>query len=269
MYSLQETSRKDALERLNSGVKDAHQVAGNMLEITRAIGELNIRTAKASADALSRVARQMLAAANPVEFFTLAASAWRPDIGTCRDYAEQLTAITSKLITPVAAEQAAAPAASEVPEEAVAAAVLEQPEPTPAPAGLVADPLAAESLVLEEKSGMPAISLPAEEPKPAPEAAHEATSASPEGSVVLPDEVPVPEEQLEKPMVAAIKQATTSSAKTPKKLASSPAVLASSVAADKGQDAGKVQYKTSLPGKSAAGRDSHNIPHNNGKAKKS
>lgn len=279
MYPLQDTFRKDALARLNSRVKGAHQVAGNMLEMTREIGELNLRTTKASADALSRVARQMLEAANPVEFFTLAASAWRPDLGGLRAYAQELSAITSKLITPVAAGQAvleaASAAAPAVPEEALAAAVLEQPEPAAAPAGLVADPLAAGSLVLDEKAGMPAISLPADEPKPAPEAAAAAapaipaTPAAPAATPAAKDEAPVPLQELVEPVIAAVTQASTPAEKVPKKPVSSPAVLASSVAAGKGKDAKKVQYKTSLPGKSVPVRDTRNIPQNAAKAKKS
>ena len=51
MYLIQETFRTDALARLNSSMSNAQKIAENMLEMAREIGELNLRTGKAGADA--------------------------------------------------------------------------------------------------------------------------------------------------------------------------------------------------------------------------
>lgn len=101
MYPLQEQFKSDALAQLNSQVLQAGRIAGNLLEIGHQIGVLNVRTGKASAEALAGAVQKLLAANNPVEFIQLAANVMRPAPQVWTDYAEQLRGIAGKMVAPV------------------------------------------------------------------------------------------------------------------------------------------------------------------------
>lgn len=116
MYPLQEQFKSDALAQLNSRVLQAGRIAGNLLEISHDIGVLNVRTGKASAEALAGAVQKLLAANNPVEFFQLAATVMRPDPRVWTDYAEQLRGIAGKMVAPVAESTAAAVAEAASPD---------------------------------------------------------------------------------------------------------------------------------------------------------
>ena len=147
MYPLQEQFKSDALAQLNSRMVQAGRIAGNLLEISHQIGVLNVRTGKASAEALTGAMQKLLAANNPVEFLQLAATVMRPVPQVWTDYAEQLRDIAGKMATPVtqdlaiaASETPAAPVAAPaaldlqgvVPPAAMEAAVQEPPLPVEA-----------------------------------------------------------------------------------------------------------------------------------------
>jgi hypothetical protein len=262
MFLIQETFKKDALARLNSSVMDAHRLADNMLEITREIGSLNLRAGKASADAISSAARKMLQAGNPGEFLAVAASAMRPDFGAVQAYAEQLGDITKRLFTvlpqPVAAQLAAPLAASlkpdadqaEAPVEAVAAAVAAEAVAVadPSPALSLADATVAQSVVLQDAGALPVT------PEPASAAPAETKPTAVEESKAALEIA-----------AAALPPAAPPTPKIAKKAAASPEVLAQSASTGKSRDAKKVQYKNSLPGKTAIHRSA---PANSAKPKK-
>jgi hypothetical protein len=260
MFLIQETFKKDALARLNSSVMDAHRLADNMLEITREIGSLNLRAGKASADAISSAARKMLQAGNPGEFLAVAASAMRPDFGAVQAYAEQLGDITKRLFTvlpqPVAAQLAAPLAASlkpdadqaEAPVEAVAAAVAAEAVADPSPALSLADATVAQSVVLQDAGALPVT------PEPASAAPAETKPTAVEESKAALEIA-----------AAALPPAAPPAPKIAKKAAASPEVLAQSASTGKSRDAKKVQYKNSLPGKTAIHRSA---PANSAKPKK-
>lgn len=140
MYPLQEQFKSDALAQLNSRVLQAGRIAGNLLEISHQIGVLNVRTGKASAEAMTGAVQKLLAANNPVEFLQLAATVMRPVPQVWTDYAVQLRGIAGKMVAPVTqdlAEAAAeAPAALDlqgvVPPAAMEAAAQEPPLPVEA-----------------------------------------------------------------------------------------------------------------------------------------
>lgn len=134
MYPIQEQFKSDALAQLNSRVLEAGRIAGNLLEISHDIGVLNVRTGKASAEALAGAVQKMLTASNPVEFFQHAAAAMRPDMQAWTQYAEQLRGITGKIaapVPPVPAIKAAEPLDLQgvVPPAAMEAALEEPPLP--------------------------------------------------------------------------------------------------------------------------------------------
>src|SRR6476620_9353868 len=101
MYPLQEQFKSDALAQLNSRVLQAGKIAGNLLEISHQIGVLNVRTGKASAEALTGAVQKLLAANNPFEFLQLAATVMQPVPQVWTDYAAQLRGIAGKMVTPV------------------------------------------------------------------------------------------------------------------------------------------------------------------------
>jgi hypothetical protein len=186
MYLLQEQFKSDALAQLNSKVQEAQVIAGNMLEVTRDIGVLNIRTTKASAEALASTAQKLLSARDPVEFFQLAVSAMRPDVQAWTMYAEQLRGIAGKISLPLKASIASAPALPQsavtwpnsspatpaVPQETVPqAAVADEAivaeavvAPPVVPKTVEAEPVIAESAVVESVIAQPVLTQAAQEP---------------------------------------------------------------------------------------------------------
>jgi hypothetical protein len=173
MYSIQEQFKTDALAQLNSKVRDAQLIAGNMLELSREIGVLNVRTTKASAEVLAGAVQKLLGASNPGEFFQLAASVMRPDMQVWTSYTEQLRSIAGKMTAPLAASRAPAegyvhapaaapevsapepeaetPAAFAAPAEETAAAPV-APEPVVEKAVVQPEVVAAPSPVVSEKA---------------------------------------------------------------------------------------------------------------------
>ena len=160
MYSIQEQFKTDALAQLNSKVRDAQQIAGNLLEVSREIGVLNLRTTKASAEVLAGTVKKLMSATNPTEFFQLAASVMRPDMQAWTSYTEQLRSIAGKLTAP----PAAAPAVPDIPAGPDSLAAVE---------GYVHARVAASELALPELEPEAAASAvlaePAEEPPATPE----------------------------------------------------------------------------------------------------
>ena len=178
MYSIQEQFKTEALAQLNSKVRDAQLIAGNILDMSREIGVLNVRTTKASAEMLAGAIQKMLSASNPAEFFQLAAAAMRPDMQVWTSYTEQLRGITDKVTAPVAASLAesegyvhapdAAPVESLAPvEEAAPAAAAAEPvaEAVAAPVAPVAK-LMPEALVVASKEVAAEVAPVVSEPKP-------------------------------------------------------------------------------------------------------
>jgi len=101
MHPLQEQFKSNTLVQLNTQVLQAGRIAGNLLEISHEIGVLNVRTGKASAEALAGAVQKLLAASNPVEFLQLAATVMRPDPQLWGTYADQLRGIAGKMVAPV------------------------------------------------------------------------------------------------------------------------------------------------------------------------
>jgi len=145
MYSLQEQFKSDALAQLNSKVREAQAIAGNILEVSRDIGVLNVRATKASAEALASTAQKMLSASNPVEFFQLAVSAMRPDMQAWTSYAEQLRSIAGKMSAPLAPLKTSVTSAP----FAAAQSTVTWPEPAPATQSAQQEP-AREGEIAEE-----------------------------------------------------------------------------------------------------------------------
>jgi hypothetical protein len=179
MYPLQEQFKSDALAQLNSRMVQAGRIAGNLLEISHQIGMLNVRTGKASAEALTGAVQKLLAANNPVEFLQLAATVMRPAPQVWTDYAAQLRGIAGKMVTPVTQDPAAAPAEAPaapaaldlqgvVPPAAMETAVQE-------PAMPVEARVAAQAKV--EAPAQLAASAAPSRPEAAPEVASEAAQA--------------------------------------------------------------------------------------------
>lgn len=173
MYPLQEQFKSDALAQLNSRMLQAGRIAGNLLDISHQIGVLNVRTGKASAEALTGAVQKLLAANNPVEFLQLAATVMRPVPQVWTEYAEQLRGIAGKMATPVTQE------AGEAGTEAPAATALDLQGVVP-PAGMEAaaqePPLPIEALVpaeaeVEAPAQPPAAAPAASQPEAAPEVA--------------------------------------------------------------------------------------------------
>jgi hypothetical protein len=181
MYPLQEQFKSDALAQLNSRMLQAGRIAGNLLEISHQIGVLNVRTGKASAEALTDAVQKLLGANNPVEFLQLAATVMRPVPQVWTDYAEQLRGIAGKMVTPVTQDLAAA--ATEVPAAPIAASVAPDLQGVVPPAAMEAavqePPMPVETLVPVE----------AEVEAPVQPAAAVASPAQPEAAPEVPKEV--------------------------------------------------------------------------------
>jgi hypothetical protein len=164
MYPLQEQFKIDALAKLNSQVLQAGQIAGNLLEISRQIGVLNVRTSKASAEAMTGAMQKLLAASSPVEFIQLATTVMRPVPQVWTDYAEQLRNIAGKIVAPatqgLTEAVTAAPAAPDTPAPAEAPAPLDLQgvvPPATMEAAVQEPPLPVEALVpAEPEADVPA-----------------------------------------------------------------------------------------------------------------
>lgn len=180
MYPLQEQFKGNALAQLNSRMLQAGRIAGNLLDISHQIGVLNVRTGKASAEALTGAMQKLLAANNPVEFLQLAATVMRPVPQVWTEYAEQLRGIAGKMAIPVT--QDAGEAGTEAPA-ATAALDLQGVVPPAGMEAAVQEPaLPIEALVLVEAEAKakakaeapaqpPATAPAASRPEAAPEAA--------------------------------------------------------------------------------------------------
>jgi hypothetical protein len=238
MYPLQEQFKSDALAQLNSRMVQAGRIAGNLLEISHQIGVLNVRTGKASAEALTGAVQKLLAANNPVEFLQLAATVMRPVPQVWTDYAEQLRGIAGKMVTPVTQDLAAAAA------EAPAAPVAE-------PAALdlqgVVPPAAMEAAVQEPPMPVEALA-PAEArvDAPAQPAAAAAAPSQPEAAPEVPQAVQEVTEAINNVAKSApvISAAATPDAKT---LAKAAVVPKAAVKASRAQ----AMQKNASSGKSA------------------
>jgi len=176
MYPLQEQFKSDALAQLNSRMLQAGRIAGNLLEISHQIGVLNIRTGKASAEAMTGAVQKLLAANNPVEFLQLAATVMRPVPQVWTDYAEQLRGIAGKMVAPVT--QDLAEAATEAPAAPVAAPATLDLQGVVPPAAMEAavqePPLPVEALVpAQAEAQIQAKPAAADTAPPQPEAAPE------------------------------------------------------------------------------------------------
>ena len=172
MYPLQEQFKSDALAQLNAHMLQAGRIAGNLLEVGHQIGVLNVRTGKASAEALTGAVQKLLAATNPVEFIQLAATVMRPVPQVWTNYAEQLRGIAGKMVGPVTHDLARA--ATETPVALSAAPDLQGVTP-PAPMDV-----AVTQAVLPVEAPVPAAAeVDAEaQPRPAAAASPEAEAAS-------------------------------------------------------------------------------------------
>ena len=100
MYSIQEQFKTDALAQMNGRVRDAQRIAENILDLSREIGVLNLRTTRASAERVAGAMQKLLAASNPGEFMQLAASSMQPDMQLWRGYVAQLQGIAGKVNLP-------------------------------------------------------------------------------------------------------------------------------------------------------------------------
>lgn len=96
MYSTQEQFGTDVLAQINNRVEDAQLIAGNVFDLSREIGVLNVRTTRASAEQLVGNVSKLFSASNPGEFFQLAASAMQPNLTLWTSYIEQLRNIAGK-----------------------------------------------------------------------------------------------------------------------------------------------------------------------------
>jgi phasin family protein len=239
MYSFQDTFRKDALARLNSGMLDAQKIAEHMLEMAREIGNLNLRTGKAGADAFSSAARKLLDAGNPAEFLALAASVARPDFSAMHAYAEQLNGIATRHLGALPSFQPLRPQAPAAPDapvsgdvaeamESAAAALNEAPAAAP-PATAPADAALAQSLVLTDTAPVLDVDKAAEKPAAQPEPAKEADAVA-VARAALPAETAPPTVAIAKKTVA------------------SPAVLEAGVSQGKSRESRKPP-KAALPPK--------------------
>lgn len=257
MYSIQETFRNDALAKLNSSILNAQKFAENMLEMAREIGDLNLRTGKAGADAVSSAARKMLGATNPAEFLALAASVARPDLGVMHAYAEQLGGIASRrlvalpvfpplttqaqavsAIAATVAEPVAAPEAPEATQEALAAVAVEASSDLPAATPSIAEP--ADSTLAESVALDGAVVN-----FPAPEAAAASAEAAPAEMPQPPAQAPSPKVADEVLAEAALPaDGASAPARIVKKAAASPTVLKAGVAESKARDARKAPRAT-------------------------
>jgi hypothetical protein len=220
MYLLQEQFKSDALAQLNSKVQEARVIAGNILEVTRDIGVLNIRTTKASAEALANNAQKLLSASNPVEFFQLAVNAMRPDVQAWATYAEQLRGIAGKISVPLKASIASAPAEPQ--------STVTWPKPSPATQAVPQNPvpeapIAAEAIVAEALAPQTAVSQAVEaEPSMAESAVAESLIAEPVLKQAAAEEAAADTKSVTPATPATLAASPTSAAATPAAKDASP-----------------------------------------------
>lgn len=195
MYSNQEQLKTDALAQMTSRVGDAQRIAGNILDLSREIGVLNVRTTKASAEHLAGAVQKLFSAGNPGEFMQLAVSAMQPDMQLWNDYIAQLRRIAGKAGMPPA--MSLAPLSTLLaPVTALAAApVVIWPKP--------------ENIVPETAAAAaPAAETPAVPEEVQPEAAIAPVAATP--SVTAVADVAEPKDDIaEVPQAAAVTPAET------------------------------------------------------------
>jgi hypothetical protein len=170
MYSIQEQFKTDALAQMNGRVLDAQRIAGNILDLSREIGVLNVRTTKASAEHLAGAMQKLLSASNPGEFMQLAASAMQPDMQLWTGYVTQLQGIAGKVSLPASPLLAPittllAPLAAAVPKVTWPTAAATAPEDAVQTAPAVEAPAVPEEAQLEAAiADVPAAPPPAAVP---------------------------------------------------------------------------------------------------------
>jgi hypothetical protein len=182
MYSIQEQFKTDALAQMNDRVRNAQLVAGNILDLSREIGVLNIRTTKASTEQFAGAVRKLLGASNPAEFMQIATSVMQPDMQLWTSYIEQLRSIADKAGAPVKSALAFSASAMLAPQAAPLIAWPKQVAAAPQPAANAAPET--EAPVLPEQAQLEAAIEPA--PEVAPPAAVPYAAAPQESSEETP-----------------------------------------------------------------------------------
>jgi len=178
MYSIQEQYKTDALAQMNGRVRNAQLVADNILDLSREIGVLNIRTTKASAEQFTGAMRKLLCASNPAEFMQIATSVMQPDMQLWTSYIEQLRSIAGKASAPVTTSLTLSASTLLTPQAAPLITWPKSAAPAPQPAVNAAPE--AEAPAIPEQLQLEAASEPAPEvPSPAavPQAAAVAESS--------------------------------------------------------------------------------------------
>jgi hypothetical protein len=164
MYSIQEQFKTDALAQMNDRVRNVQLVAGNILDLSREIGVLNIRTTKASTEQFAGAVRKLLDASNPAEFMQIATSVMQPDMQLWTSYLEQLRSIADKAGAPVKTSLALSASTLLAPQAAPLITWPKPAAPAPQPAANAAP--AAEAPVLPEQAQLEAAIEPAPEVPP-------------------------------------------------------------------------------------------------------
>jgi hypothetical protein len=197
MYSIQEQFKTDALAQMNGRVHDAELIAGNILDLSREIGVLNVRTTKASAEQVAGAVRKLLGASNPGEFFQIAASVMQPDMQLWTSYIEQLRSIAGKAGLPLTAPLAPLASSAAAPAPQAAPGVTWPKFSVPAPQPVVPAAPAGEAPAVTEEAQREAVLAQAPEaPPPAavpviaalPESSQEAAQGAAETTPVAPPE---------------------------------------------------------------------------------
>ena len=122
MYSIQEQFKTNAFAQMDGRVRDAQAIAVNLLDLSREIGMLNVRTTKTSAEQLAVAMQKLLGAGNPGEFLQIAASVMRPDMQLWTGYVEQFRSIAGKAGVPLTSSLTPADPVAEAPTAPVAEA---------------------------------------------------------------------------------------------------------------------------------------------------
>jgi hypothetical protein len=180
MYSIQEQFKSDALAQMNGRVRNAQLVADNILDLSRDIGVLNLRTTKASTEQFASAVRKLLGAGNPAEFMQIAASVMQPDMQFWTSYIEQLRSIAGKAGAPVTTSLAYSASTLLAPQAAPIIAWPKTAAPAPQPAASAA-PEAEAPAAPEQAQPEAAI-----EPAPLAAAAEESSVEAPQPAVATP-----------------------------------------------------------------------------------
>ena len=255
MYSIQEQFKTDALAQMSGRVRDAQLVADNLLDLSREIGMLNVRTTKASTEQLAGSMRKLLSASNPGEFLQIAASVMQPDLQLWTGYIEQLRGIAGKAAAPVTASASAvlsAPAVTWPKPEAM----MQRAAADVAPAA-EAFAAAAEAPLEAAIEAVPEVPAPAAVPyaTAAEDSGEEATQAA---AVTPPDVTDA---------IKDVAEAMTGASKTPPVVMAAsalppdtPAVPAVSVAR-KGESARATKKAVAAPTQKKAAPPSRSVPN--------